>query len=170
MPPAPSLLPLAERLAAVYAAANADPGAAAAHDAKAAEIEALIRVTQAATAKDACVHLMLAIDDAHGIEDAAERERLQRLLWSALDALARETGMVLTHYGGAVFAPARLNPWKADIFADAVKLFSAAGEAEMALPAAPSEALLLAGAQAAGCSLDALRRGYAAMVSAYGSA
>ncbi len=172
----PSITDLAQRLVAAYADHNRSDGTEPATDAELDAIESLISTTKAEAPADACVQIMIALHLVDGIEDPEGRERARRLLWSALPVMVRELGVDLARYGEAIYAPASADPWRAsaapaaDIFADAVKLFSAAGEAELALPAAPSEALLLAGAQAAGCSLDALRRGYAAMVSAYGSA
>lgn len=54
-----------------------------------------------------------------------------------------------------------------DAFADTVTGFTNEGAASLALPGAPTDAMVTAGAEAAGCSPEDLRRGYEAMVAAY---
>jgi hypothetical protein len=56
---------------------------------------------------------------------------------------------------------------QSDSFADTVAGFASEGTSALALPGAPTEAMVIAGAKAAGCSPEDLRRGYDAMVAAY---
>lgn len=122
-----------------------------------------------------------------GLDGALEdAENTRNAVWSAAAVTIRLAGLdieALGLEGGLRDGPwdlhlDRLHPLAEDMaelfigrqpdsFADTVAGFASEGTSALALPGAPTEAMVIAGAKAAGCSPEDLRRGYDAMVAAY---
>lgn len=92
--------------------------------------------------------------DGYSQPDACEEDDVLQLLWTIVESAGQ-------------LARRRPAGQKPDTFADTVAGFASEGTASLALPGAPTDAMVIAGAEAAGCTPEDLRRGYDAMVAAY---
>lgn len=122
-----TILHLAERLAT----ARANDGGI--DDVSSNALEHMISNTPATSIEEACVQIMLVLSSVAEIEDNEDREKNQRLLWSALNIMAKSSGLDWLRYGGEFYAPKYLDPWEAssDKFDAAVEAFEEAGRSNL---------------------------------------
>lgn len=106
------ILHLARQLAATHAAGDGTDDGRPADGVELRALERMISLTPAASIEDACVQIMLVLSSVADIEDHEEREKSQRLLWSALNAMMRGSEKDMSPYGREFYAPAHLDPWE----------------------------------------------------------
>ncbi|HEV7284306.1 MAG TPA: hypothetical protein VGN75_05575 [Kaistia sp.] len=156
------ILHLAEQLAIAHAASDGINDFDSAIDVEMTILEHAISVTPAASIEDACIQAMLVLSSVADIENNSDREKARKLLWSILKVMTRNSKIDLSRYGGSFYAPAYLDPWEESLedFDAAVLAFGDAARSDFSV----TDAMMNAGAKAAGCTPEQFRDGCAAMM------